>query len=523
MNLLVVDDDVYCAEGIKADILSGDTGIDQVYTAYSLAAGIEVLEQEDIEIVITDIELLQGDGFDLLEWMNQHDSNAVTVMLTSYAVFDYAKKAVEYHCLDYLLKPVSRDKLLETVSAAIDEVISRTRNKESEKLARYWNGNERHRVSQMLREVLYSRGDKAAENIGRIAQDQHIILAEDSRYLPVMFSLHAPGAAWELNLRERIQREVFQNSRRVAELIYEGDYLCILAGDTGLDNLLENIRMLCQGFVDRYIDETGQAMSVYMGVFIELSSLREQVLLLENARKNNVTETAGVFGVEEGSNRQEYEEPAAEQWLELFSRGEYQRSISSIENYLDIQVARHSLNYDALNQIFHDFMQAFYSAMDARGIQAHLLFVNSEGQALYDNAARSVRGLKAWVRYIVNNAEEHIEVLSDDRQLIHQVRQFIMDNLSEDLGRDDIAAHFCLSPDYFSQLFHQKTGIKLVNYVTDVRMEAAEHMLLTSSQAIGDIAMAVGYGSSTYFSRVFKMKNGVTPVQFRENNGVISQ
>lgn len=127
VQLLVVDDEIHSAEGVKCAINWESIGVNRVFTAYSMAQAQKVLEQESIDMMISDVEMPQGSGFDLLQWIHQHKHIPVTILLTSYAKFQYAKQAITYQCLDYLLKPISREQLLEVSRRGVEAVLEKRR------------------------------------------------------------------------------------------------------------------------------------------------------------------------------------------------------------------------------------------------------------------------------------------------------------------------------------------------------------------------------------------------------------
>ncbi|MGL5435663.1 MAG: response regulator transcription factor [Lachnospiraceae bacterium] len=127
VRLLIVDDEIHSAEGVKCAIDWESIGVTGIFTAYSMAQAQNVVEREQIDLLITDIEMPQGTGFDLLQWIYQRKHVPVTIMLTSYAEFHYAKQAINYQCLDYLLKPVSREQLLETSKRGVEAVMEKRR------------------------------------------------------------------------------------------------------------------------------------------------------------------------------------------------------------------------------------------------------------------------------------------------------------------------------------------------------------------------------------------------------------
>jgi transcriptional regulator GlxA family with amidase domain len=63
--------------------------------------------------------------------------------------------------------------------------------------------------------------------------------------------------------------------------------------------------------------------------------------------------------------------------------------------------------------------------------------------------------------------------------------------------------------------FKQATGLALIDYVQNLRIEAAKHLLESSDQAVDEIGFAVGYEDPSFFRRLFRRRTGVTPGRYR--------
>ena len=71
IGVLIVDDEVLCAEGVKCSTDWNALEVDQVYTAYSMKQAMKVLEEHEVDIILTDVEMPKGTGLDLLEWVRE--------------------------------------------------------------------------------------------------------------------------------------------------------------------------------------------------------------------------------------------------------------------------------------------------------------------------------------------------------------------------------------------------------------------------------------------------------------------
>lgn len=81
MNILLVDDNIYTIRALKSGIDYNALGITGVYTARNMACAVEWLGKEEIPLVLTDIEMPNGTGLQLLEWINEHRPGIVTLFV----------------------------------------------------------------------------------------------------------------------------------------------------------------------------------------------------------------------------------------------------------------------------------------------------------------------------------------------------------------------------------------------------------------------------------------------------------
>ena len=118
-NLLAVDDDKIILEQIEDVLTKQIPELDALYTASNIRQAQGIIMGHEIHILLCDIEMPQGTGLELLEWIRREQRNIITLFLTGFASFEYARKALTLGSFDYLLKPISSGDLENAVRRAM--------------------------------------------------------------------------------------------------------------------------------------------------------------------------------------------------------------------------------------------------------------------------------------------------------------------------------------------------------------------------------------------------------------------
>lgn len=123
MNILIVDDEKIAIEAIVATAPFEKYGIDGVFTANSMQQAMGILQRERVDILLCDIEMPNGSGLDLIEWVNENCPKAVKLILSCHNEFEFAQQAVGLSCLLYILKPATPEALDKALAKASAKVL----------------------------------------------------------------------------------------------------------------------------------------------------------------------------------------------------------------------------------------------------------------------------------------------------------------------------------------------------------------------------------------------------------------
>jgi AraC-like DNA-binding protein len=96
------------------------------------------------------------------------------------------------------------------------------------------------------------------------------------------------------------------------------------------------------------------------------------------------------------------------------------------------------------------------------------------------------------------------------------VLTYIHENISRPLTREELARQIHLSPSRFYALFNEAMGLSPSDYLQNLRLQHAQHLLLNSGAGVAEIAAASGYTDAFHFSRLFRRQFGASPLQYRK-------
>ncbi|MBO1307097.1 AraC family transcriptional regulator [Enterococcus sp. 669A] len=121
--------------------------------------------------------------------------------------------------------------------------------------------------------------------------------------------------------------------------------------------------------------------------------------------------------------------------------------------------------------------------------------------------------------------DEVLIEITEQTELLKEIKKYIRDNKSKPLSVDDIAAHFFISKRQIFRLFKKYEPITCNNYIQQVKIEYAANLIRTTSMSITDIAECTGFSSPHYFSKVFTERMRDTPQNFRKlySNAKVSE
>jgi len=116
-----------------------------------------------------------------------------------------------------------------------------------------------------------------------------------------------------------------------------------------------------------------------------------------------------------------------------------------------------------------------------------------------------------------NKDHEDKGISSEEKQkrIINKAMTYIELHYADDCRLTEVASHVKLNPSYFSVLFKKMTGSSYSHYLINFRLEKALQLLITTDMKVMEIAAAVGFEGSNYFTNVFRQVYAISPKEYR--------
>lgn len=134
-RILIVDDEQRTRQGLKRTLDLWSAGRYEILTAEDGHKAWEIVNSTKVHLLITDIRMPEMNGLELLKTLRGKGKKPVALILSGYPEFDYAQEAIRLGVVNYLLKPINKQKLIEAVNHALKTQESHERAGYIEKVA----------------------------------------------------------------------------------------------------------------------------------------------------------------------------------------------------------------------------------------------------------------------------------------------------------------------------------------------------------------------------------------------------
>ncbi|MFV0353265.1 MAG: response regulator [Oscillospiraceae bacterium] len=525
MKLLIVDDQMDVAQGLKQGVNWGAMGFTEVQVAYNALDARTSLQKKIADVMLCDIEMPMENGLELVAWMREKGMKTRCIFLTAHAKFSYAQEALKLGGFDYITQPASYAEISRAVAKAVEDMHSNYDQDQLEQKGRAFHQQQPAIVANVLRGFLNAQRNErdvtTLEKLGILplrGKAGYLVLLQAIRWLE--------GAeTWEGSLLAvalgNIAKEIFEPHSELSVISYMmGDDYCyamVLQNTEGEEMPLESVvrqlmflRSVCEQFLHCHI-------ACYLDGPLLVDDMPECWRSLKEMCADNVSLREGVFQREEKRRvPHSFRVPQIRSWHGLLRDGYTDAVEKEGTELLDTLSEEGRLDAETLRAFYQDFMQMVYHSLEGNEEKIHNLFHTPEDFEVYRNGMKSIENMKRLIHLVMQGLEAKTGPM-DQKSLVAEIVRYINDHLSNELWRDDIAAHVNLSADYMTRIFKKEMGLTIKEYIIQQKMQTAKTLLLTTNLPVSFIAAKVGYCSFSHFSYTYKKEIGNTPQDERKS------
>lgn len=525
--ILVVDDEPIHRDGLIAMIgkLRPDA---EIIPANNGREALDIVNRKDIDITITDIRMPVKDGLSFLEDIRSSILTKMQViMLSGYADFEYAHRAISLGAFDYILKPVNEAKIDELLTKA-EKKIDETRRAEEEsklynisfpvyleyQLNKFVKGKLKKTECRELLELFdqYKTGcviTTKIKNYKQFSSDKIDSCKADIKYLlktaldPVFHSISFFDQDNENIMVSIVTQENNSYSIKIEDLL---------------------ISKLLKPFAEQLKEQFFLDITIGIG-----SAFTIEAQSIINSYTDSIKTVNYAFFFD-NSAVLDYRQIELVRFSNAF--GKY---VEENEIYDAIKKVDYMTASDALGKILKRFTEEQYA--DPESLKEIVIFILYNSSRLCQSFVREdeysllINSIKEDIYKVPSFAElrelaveylkEFVDIMSSNKALRYEkifidCKEYINKHYMEDLKLDDLADKFNFNSNYFSSLFKNYANMNLSEYIFSVRMKKAKDLLKNNRYKIYEISEKIGYKDVKYFIRVFKKTYGMSPDEFRK-------
>ena len=533
LKVLITDDEQMICNLIANILDWEDMGFQIIGMANTGTDAFDIIQKEKPDVVISDIRMPGYDGIQLIQKTAEAGIQAVFVMISGYKQFEYAQNAMKYGVKYYLLKPISEEKLRETMMEIGRELDVKQQKIVEERHLRRKVQEARDKMKRRFLTTVLAANEKdnLESDISRNAVNaEYNTEFKDGEYRAVFVKVDIRGAVGKSAeyLQDKIEQYVEKFGKDFSESISTYTHSGIV--------VLFNYKNEDEEEIKRKIEELWTDLDDYVKNFEGFS-----VVI-------GVSEATGQFKetrkcIVESMDAVKYRIKNPESKILYYDEFDYQRRpVGTIitpvkrQNYLAkiesgsaedaaacIDEAVRMIRYEITNYspvMLYDtliyYVDLLNKTLDKAQKEKMEEYFEQWNERI-DNERTELKlteATKAYVTKVIQYVQE--EKKDKDIRPVREVKTYLEENYHQEISLNDLADIVSLNASYLSALFKKETGMTYTEYVMFCRLEKAKELLADTGKSIAEIADAVGYHDTRHFSKLFTRNIGLKPSEYRK-------
>lgn len=520
LSAILADDEAVILKGLRKLINWEKIGIQIVGEARDGKEALELIERMKPDLAVSDIAMPNLDGLEMLKRIGELGLDTKVIFVSGYQEFSYARKAVKYGAVDYLLKPVEQEELKSALKKAMGLVDDQSR------LKLLSTEPEENELSQIFHKINGNQ-EYARQDLYGQFENLHIDVA-CKEFMGAAFRLYFTRSGPANIKMQELQK--FAAYNRLQKKLEEEKWGFVIKKDLNncyviftLDPSEDNRVVRFRTHKLAEIMTSGQPIVVKTGVGERIPEIGALQLAYKTSR----------FALE-----LYYFTEEDEIWYDNVER-------CFLDSFEDYQICYKKLMEGFLSRKGSIDMEISRILMVIRNlhfgsrfaaVNRCILLVTDITKELMDNyliddsyrqkgegVSEEIR-VKPLYRQACDVTTAYLSELfsivkdgtgNTGQSEVARIKQYIGDHFRENLTLESMAGFANMNLYYFSSYFKKNTGQNFKNYLTDIRMKEAGRLLANTDYRAYEVAEAVGYKNVRQFNENFKGKYGKSPNEYR--------
>lgn len=548
-KLILVDDEDDVKEGIYHEIEWEKYGFEVIGCYGNGKEALEGLDKNLPDIVITDIKMPFMDGLEFAEIVKGKYPVIRIVILTGFDMFEFAQKAIKLNIDEYVLKPFSSQEFVGTlikVKAQIDEQIAEKENLKT--LEKHFRNSlpvlkERFLSSLVTRKLSLQEIHSRTLSYGIKLNDSAFVASAVNYDLSVRFDKSEndeavnPGGTEHLKMsgdRELLMFAIFNISEEICVKHGRGivfvynDNIIVLNSSTEENRdalmhktleLLEEIRQSIEKYlkvtvtvgVGTVVNSPTDAKLSYDGAVLALDYKlvlgNNRIICIDDVEYRNVEKI-------------EFDELKEQALIRCVKVGTVEELNALIEDLFS-NLESMNISFSEYQIFLLEILTLLLRVIRSFSIEMDGFFAPNYNIASEIYKFNNMNEAKKWILDICIRLMGYIAVERKDtcKHLIHDAKEYIVEHFHEsDISVNTVSKYLHISTGYFCSIFKREAKMSFVNYLNQLRIEAAKELLRTGDLKSFEVAEKIGFSDPNYFSYCFRKHVGLSPKEYRSSS-----
>ena len=525
MKVLVADDEERVCALICALIDWERFGLTLCAKAYDGISALELIKAESPDLVITDIRMPGLDGLDLIRKAKEIRPDVQFIIISGHKQFDYAQTAIKYGVAEYLLKPIKKLELEQTLNKMVTRYHDQQALFQATKQLQQQVTQDRKQKRMLALSLLLKEGQTDLLATCFTRSECMRVLAVKMDILKGFHGQRSDGILTE-KVEEYMSRECALLCSDIITALADGYiYLLLSYTEDQTSSILKASDALLQ-YLKTQSEIFGNILfTLGLGVGVKkYEELSSSILTSQQAvAQRLVSGPMKRYSVTEFKELPQFNpiDPFILGLQGICAQSSKPAMVSHCTAFLD-EIDTAKLSPFAKSKYILDCFDKGATFIIEHMASRDITIVSYDAIRQRLGNAYSMDLLQ---QAFVTSLEEVFNLYLEDKEEtlskpIQKAQEYLALHFCDELiSLESVSEAVNLNSSYFSSLFKKSCNKGFFEYLVDLRITEAKRLLVNSEFNIGEIAQEVGYRDPKHFSRVFKKVCQIKPNEYRKLYG----